>query len=76
MYLVIKRFFDLRSDHAYSVGDVFPHDGVEVDAERITELAGDRNRLGVPLIREEKEAEEKTPEKPKKARAKKTENTI
>lgn len=76
MYLVIKRFFDLRSDHAYSVGDVFPHNGVDVDAERIAELSGSKNKLGVPLIREEKEAEEKAPVKPKKARAKKSENTI
>jgi hypothetical protein len=48
------------------VGDTFPHDGVEVDAERIAELASDRNRLGVQLI-------EEIPEKPKRAKKKKTE---
>ena len=67
MYKVIKRFRDLKdNNHAYSVGDTFPHNGVEVDAERIEELASDKNRLGVPLI------EEITP-KPKRTRKKKDE---
>ena len=53
MYKVVHKFFDLQdNNHAYSVGDTFPHNGVEVDAERIAELASDRNRLGVPLIEE------------------------
>ena len=29
MYKVIKRFYDLNANHAYSVGDTFPHNGVE-----------------------------------------------
>ena len=67
MYKVINRFFDLQdNNHAYSVGDTFPHNGVEVDAERIAELASDKNRLGVPLI-------EKIAEKPKRTRKKKDE---
>ena len=53
MYRVIKAFIDLQdNNHAYSVGDTFPNNGVEVDAERIAELASDKNRLGVPLIEE------------------------
>ena len=65
MYKVINRFFDLQdNNHAYSVGDTFPHNGVEVDAERIAELASDKNRLGVPLIEEIK---------PKRTRKKKDE---
>ena len=53
MYRVIHKFYDLKdNNHAYSVGDTFPHNGVEVDAERIAELASDKNRLGVPLIEE------------------------
>ena len=65
MYKVIKRFRDLQdNNHAYSVGDTFPHNGVEVGAERIAELASDRNRIGIPLI-------EEAPEKPKRARKKK-----
>ena len=67
MYKVIKRFRDLQdNNHAYSVGDTFPHNGVEVDAERIAELASDKNRLCVPLV-------EEIAEKPKRARKKKDE---
>ena len=65
MYRVIKSFTDLKdNNHAYSVGDLFPHDGVEVDAERIAELASDKNRLGIPLIKE-------IEEKPKRVKKKK-----
>ena len=67
MYRVIKSFIDLQdNNYAYSVGDTFPHNGVEVDAERIAELASDKNRLGVPLI-------EEIAEKPKRIRKKKDE---
>ena len=67
MYRVIKAFTDLKdNNHAYSVGDTFPHKGVDVDAERIAELASDKNRLGVPLI-------EEIAEKPKRTRKKKDE---
>ena len=65
MYRVIKAFTDLQdNNHAYSVGDTFPHNGIEVDAERIAELASDKNRRGVPLI-------EEIAEKPKRSRKKK-----
>ena len=67
MYRVIKSFTDLKdNNHAYSVGDTFPHNGVKVDAERVSELASDKNRLGVPLI-------EEVVEKPKRTRKKKSE---
>ena len=67
MYRVIHKFYDLKdNNHAYSVGDTFPHNGVEVDAERIAELASDKNRLGVHLI-------EEVTEKPKRTRKKKSE---
>ena len=66
MYRVIKAFTDLRARHAYSVGDTFPHNGIEVDAKRAAELASDKNRLGVPLI-------EEIAEKPKRVRRKKEE---
>lgn len=67
MYRVIKSFTDLQdNNYAYYVGDTFPHNGVEVDAERIAELASDKNRLGVPLI-------EEITEKPKRTRKKKGE---
>lgn len=67
MYRVIHKFYDLKdNNHAYSVGDTFPHKGVEVDAERIAELGSDKNLLGVPLI-------EEIAEKPKRTRKKKEE---
>ena len=43
-----------------------PHNGVEVGAERIAELASDKNMQGVPLI-------EEIVEKPKRTRKKKNE---
>lgn len=67
MYRVVHKFYDLKdNNHAYSVGDTFPHDGVEVDAGRIAELASNKNRLGVPLI-------EEVAEKPKRTRKQKAE---
>lgn len=66
MYKVIKRFYDLKANHAYSVGDTFPHNGVEVGAERIAELSSDKNRRGIPLI-------EEVTENPKRTRKKKSE---
>lgn len=69
MYKVTKRFYDLNANHAYSVGDAFPHNGVEVDAERIAELATENNRMRTPLIEKVEEPEEK----PKRTRKKKDE---
>ena len=67
MYKVIKSFTDLQdNNYAYSVGDTFPRNGVEAGAERIAELASDKNRLGIPLI-------EELTEKPKRTRKKKEE---
>ena len=67
MYKVIKSFTDLQdNNYAYYVGDTFPHNGVEVEAERIAELESDKNRIGVPLI-------EEVAEKQKRSRKKKDE---
>ena len=67
MYKVIKSFTDLQdNNYAYYVGDTFPHNGVEVGAERIAELASDKNRRGIPLI-------EEVAGKPKRTRKKKSE---
>ena len=66
MYKTVKAFRDLKTNLVYAVGDTFPHNGVDADAERIAELASDKNRLGVPLI------EEIAP-KPKRTRKKKDE---
>ena len=66
MYKAVKAFRDLKTNLVYAVGDTFPHNGVDVDVERIEELASDKNRLGVPLI-------EEIAEKPKRTRKKKDE---
>ena len=67
MYKVIKSFTDLQdNNYAYYVGDTFPRNGVEVDADRLSELASCKNRIGVPLI-------EEVEEKPKRTRKKKDE---
>ena len=66
MYKAVKAFRDLKTNLVYAVGDAFPHNGVEVDAERVAELASDKNRLGVPLI-------EEIVGKPKRTRKKKDE---
>ena len=67
MYKVIKSFTDLQdNNYAYYVGDTFPHNSVDVDSERIAELASDKNLQGVPLI-------EEVVEKPKRVRKKKEE---
>ena len=67
MYRVIKAFRDLKDNNRlYSVGDTFPHNGVEACAERVAELSSDKNLQGVPLI-------EEIAEKPKRTRKKKEE---
>ena len=52
MYRVIKPFTDLKNQHQYSVGDVYPHNCGVVDADRVAELASGKNKMGVPLIEE------------------------
>lgn len=56
MYRVVRRFYDLRDKWCYAVGDVFPRKGTKVSDERIAELAGVENRLGVALIEQVKSA--------------------
>ena len=51
MYKVIKYFTDLHDeDHEYHLGDIFPRKGVKVTNARLEELAGEKNKQGVPLI--------------------------
>lgn len=53
MYKVIVRFCDLRDgNHVYQPGDEYPRAGLQVEAERIQELACNRNRRKTPLIKE------------------------
>ena len=54
MFKVIKQFYDLQDEsHCYNVGDKYPRKGYKVTDERIAELAGNTNKLGVSLIKEE-----------------------
>ena len=53
-YKVIKSFSALQDNrYVYSVGAVFPRSGLRVTEDRLKELAGSNNRIGVPLIKEE-----------------------
>lgn len=80
MYRVKKYFTDLQdNNYGYNVGDIFPHDGLEVTPERIKELSGTDNRRGISLIEEISEEPlpftedetEKPQEKPKPKKGKK-----
>ena len=51
VYKVIKSFTDIQDkNHAYEVGDVFPHDGRVISPDRIRALTTNANRRGTPLI--------------------------
>lgn len=66
MWLVINDFADLQdNNHAYSVGDKFPHGNAQPSEKRIAELAGSDNKRGMPLIKAV------CVEKPQKTRKKK-----
>ena len=60
MFRVIRHFTDLQDKkHKYREGDVYPRKGFEPSEERIAELSGTSNKLGVPLIKQEKKARKK-----------------
>lgn len=51
MYRVLRFFRDLQdNNHAYHVGEIFPHGGMAVSEDRLKELSTDANRRHVPLI--------------------------
>lgn len=69
MYRVIEYFEDLQDNgQPYNVGDVFPKGDKKVTEERLNELATDKNRRRIPLI---KKVEEPKVEKPVKKATKK-----
>lgn len=74
MHKAIVSFTDLQdNNYKYQVGDIFPHKGMKVSAERIEELSTDKNRRHIPVIAEvveEEKAEQKSA--PKKGGRKKT----
>lgn len=58
-YRVLQLFDDLTDYtetkgglvlHRYNPGDIYPREGKSTTAERVAELMGTGNRLGVPLI--------------------------
>ena len=68
MYKVIRLFADLEDDNRiYKIGDIFPHEGLEVTAERYKELESGLNKHGKPLIVKVYEPK-KTPAKKKAAK--------
>lgn len=72
-YTVLKYFTDLQdNEYIYRAGDTYPREGINPSAERIEELASDKNKQGTPLIKavsEKSEAEKpEKPEKPKRKR--------
>lgn len=71
-YRVLKYFTDLQdNNHAYHVGEQFPHAGLEVSNERLEELSTAKNKRGIPLIELVEEEAEKAPIQPQeKQRAK------
>lgn len=69
MYRVIEYFEDLQDNgQPYNVGDVFPKGNKKVTEERLNELATDKNRRRIPLI---KKVQEPKVEKPSKKAIKK-----
>jgi hypothetical protein len=52
MYRVIEAFEDKQDGHRYNAGDKYPRTGANPSKSRIKELAGDKNRRGIPLIEE------------------------
>jgi hypothetical protein len=72
-YEVIRDFVDVQNDnHLYRVGDPFPYNGADVSEERIDELASDKNRCGIALIKaiEVDEPVVEVEKKPKKEKKK------
>ncbi len=51
IYKVIHFFTDLQdNNYPYSVGDLYPRNGLSVSEARIRELSGKDNKRGKPLI--------------------------
>ena len=54
-YKVIHDFYDGKDDRQlYKAGDKYPRDRKRGAKERLAELSGKDNKVGYPLIKEEK----------------------
>lgn len=81
-YKVVKDFKDMKDDHVYRAGDLFPRPDANVGEERIKELSSKNNKRGEVLIVavEDKEevssvAIEKAPEEKKRGKRNARTNT-
>ena len=55
-YKVIHDFYDGKDDRQlYKAGDKYPRDRKRGTKERLVELSGKDNKVGYPLIKEEKQ---------------------
>ena len=74
MYKVVVKFADVMDrDHIYEIGDTYPREGYEPDADRVEFLASSQNKLGAPVIELVLEKKSKKEEEtPKKRTGKKT----
>lgn len=64
MYTVLVRFADLQDNgFVYNVGDTYPRKGLEPTADRIDELASNRNKRGLTLIKKAVEKPVRTKKK-------------
>lgn len=73
MYRVIEYFEDLQDNNRpYEVGDIYPKSDIKPTKERFIELATDKNRRHIPLI---KRVNEPKVEKPSKKAKKAVEET-
>ncbi len=51
MYEVIHYFPDKEHRYNYKVGDAYPAEGLKTTPERVAFLMGDKNAIGVPLLK-------------------------
>lgn len=50
-YTVLFDFSDMRDNHfVYRKGDTYPREGLAPSPDRIAELSGTKNRMGIALI--------------------------
>lgn len=75
MYKVVRYFEDAQDgNHAYNVGDIFPHKGMTVSQQRINDLMSGNNFQQVQLIALDTDAN--TPKEEPKEEPKKDESTL
>ena len=60
-YISTGTWRDLTDHHLYADGDVFPHDGREIPAERLAYLAGTQNKAGFAVIKAVETPHEENP---------------